>query len=178
MPTAFRNGPILLGLAICGLLALIGPATKAMPGETSNADAKISVVIGGRVWLTRLSDINLGTYGGTGDVSGSSRMCVHRNDTGIYSITATSANADGGTFQASGGGALLRYQVSFQDAAGNSFENVQSGQRLKELRGQRFAFFCLFQFNARIDVSFAEEDLQAAPPGSYQDVITLLVEPG
>lgn len=178
MPRALTTRQYLLGLAICGLLSLGVPVATAMPGETSSADAEINVVIGGRVWLTRLSDINLGTYGGTGDVSGSSRMCVHRNDTGIYSVTATSANGTGGTFQASGAGALLRYQVSFQDAAGNRFENVQSGQRLKELRGQRFAFFCLFQFNARIDVSFAAEDLQAAPPGSYQDVITLLVEPG
>lgn len=178
MPRTSNMRAGLLGLAICGLLTAIMPPATAMPGETSSADADISVVIGGRVWLTRLSDIDLGNYGGTGDVSGGSRMCVHRNDTGIYSVTASSANAASGTFQAAGAGALLPYRVSFQDAAGNSFENVRSGQRLQGLRGQRFAILCLFQFNARLDVTFAEEDLQAAPPGAYQDVITLLVEPG
>ncbi|MCC5888179.1 MAG: hypothetical protein JJT88_17230 [Gammaproteobacteria bacterium] len=172
------NGLWMLALAACALFTWHAQPAIANSGTTSSSDAEISVLVGGRVWLTRLSDIDLGTYGGSGDVRGNTRMCVHRNDTGIYSITATSANASGGVFQAAGDGAVMRYNVAFQDASGNRFENVRSGQRLQELRGQRFALLCLFQYNARLEVQFEAEDLQAAPPGTYQDVITLLVEPG
>ncbi|TVS13891.1 MAG: hypothetical protein EA417_15975 [Gammaproteobacteria bacterium] len=176
MQEGFRRALGILGLALCGLSAVA--MVQAAPGETSAGAVEVSVNLGGRVWLTRINDIDLGTYSGTGDAMGTSRMCVYRNDTGLYNITATSAHADGSVFQAAGDGAFLPYQVIFRDAAGTTFDDLQSGQRLTGLQGQNFALLCLFTNNAQLAVRFAQEDLQAAPPGAYQDVITLLVEPG
>ncbi len=157
----------------------IGQAS-AQSAEAAHGDMEISVSINARVWLTRLNDIDLGTYAGSGDLSGRARMCVYRNDTGVYDITATSANASEGRFRAAFGDHYVPYQVNFQDRSGNSFEDVQSGERLTGLQGNTIALLCVFSFgrNAALDVSFRESDLQAAPPGRYQDVITLLVEPG
>lgn len=176
MQGTLRHLVCMFALAVTGLLGL-SPASAQLAG-VSNGDLDVSVVVGARVWITRLNDIDLGTYSGSGSLTGTSRMCVYRNDSGIYNITATSSNASDGTFRAAAGGRFVPYQVGFRDRAGNTFEEIVSGQRLTGLQGQNFALLCLFVNNATLDVTFREADLQAAPAGSYQDVITLLVEPG
>lgn len=176
MPALLRCFACALALAVTCFGAV--PQASAQAAETSSADAEISLSLSGRVWLTRLSDIDLGTYGGTGSLTGRTRMCVYRNDTGIYNLTATSANAADGSFRAAADGEFLPYQVAFRDHVGNTFDDIRSGQRLTGLQGLNFALLCLLVRNAQLEVNFDEADLQAASPGRYLDVITLLVEPG
>lgn len=176
MQGTLRHCVLIFALAVAGLLGL--PPASAQLAEVSSGDVEVSVMIGSRVWITRLNDIDLGNYSGNGSLSGTARMCVYRNDSGIYNITATSSNASNGTFRAAAGGQFVPYEVAFRDRIGNTFEEIVSGQRLTGLQGLNLAVLCLFLDNAALDVTFREADLQAATPGSYQDVITLLVEPG
>ena len=164
--------PLILLCAAQAPTALAGPAT-----ESASADSEISVLVGGRVRISRITDIDLGTYSGTGNLSGTARMCVYHNDGGRYSITPSSANARAGTFRVSGDVQFIRYSVNFEDDAGLSFSGVTSGQRLRNLQGHSRSPACQGQTNATLTVEFAADDLQAAGGGTYTDVITLLVEP-
>lgn len=176
----FSLGPWLRGqsLLILLLCATLSPLASAGTADaTASADSDISVLIGGRVRISRITDIDLGSYGGTGDLSGNARMCVYHNDGGRYSITPSSAHAQSGVFRVSGAGGFIRYSVSFADDDGRRFSGVVSGQRLSNLQGHARSPACQGQTNATLNVVFSAEDLQAAGSGSYTDVITLLVEP-
>lgn len=172
-----RSLPVGL-LAMALLLATGGaPATTTAAESTATSAADISVLIGGRVRISRLSDIDLGTWNGSGPLSGSTRMCVFHNDGGRYSITPSSAHALNGQFRVSGAGSHIPYRVDFADDAGKQFTDVSSGKRLANLQGHDRSPACQGGTNATLTVQFSEEALQAAASGSYGDTITLLVEP-
>lgn len=178
MQGGVRSVLCILGLAFCGLLAAGSVQAGGGMQETSAGNVDISVVIGGRVRIFRVTDIDLSTYPGTGDLIGDSQLCVYRNDSGLYNITISSDYADGSTFRVANGTNFISYSVDFSDDQGNQFVDVASGARLSGLVGHTFSPGCQGRNNASLDVRFSEGALQDAAPGSYQDVITLLVEPG
>lgn len=179
MPSSIKLWLRGLGLPMVLLCASQAPMAIAGPLDVSaSADSAISVLIGGRVRISRITDIDLGRYSGDGNLSGDAVMCVYHNDGGRYSITPSSAHAQAGSFRVSGGGGFMRYSVNFSDDEGRSFSNVTSGQRLSSLQGNSRSPACQGRPNATLTVEFSAADLQAAGGGTYTDVITLLVEPG
>jgi hypothetical protein len=164
--------------------ALAGAATGALAandgslGTSSTGDLGVSLAIADRVQITGLDDIPLGTYGGRGNLTGSAAFCVYRNGTGLYDLEASSANADGATFRAAGGGEFIAYAVKVdEDADASDGVLVDSGTPETGLQGHASATDCGSNDNASLQVSFSEADLQAAPTSSYNDTITLLVTP-
>ena len=165
--------------------ALAGAATGALAandgslGTSSTGDLGVSLAIADRVQITGLDDIPLGTYGGSGNLTGSAAFCVYRNGTGLYDLEATSANEQAGTFKASNGTNDIDYAVKVdEDTDASDGILVDSGTAETGLQGHASATDCGGSDNASLQVSFAEADLQAAPTSSaYNDTITLLVTP-
>ncbi|MCC5885357.1 MAG: hypothetical protein JJT88_02865 [Gammaproteobacteria bacterium] len=178
MRTSIRPWLRNLALPVVLLCAAQLPTTLAAAAEVSaSADSEVRILIGGRVRISRITDINLGSYGGAGDLSGDGYMCIYHNDGGRYSITPSSAHAQSGQFRVSGTSDFIRYSVNFTDNEGRSFTGITSGQRLTNLQGHSRSPACQGQTNATLTVEFSADDLQAAGGGTYTDVITLLVEP-
>ena len=164
--------------------ALAGAATGALAandgslGPTSTGDLSVTLSIADRVQISGLDDIALGTYGGSGDLTGTSQFCVYRNGTGLYDLTASSLHADGTTFRASDGTDQIVYAVMVADDTDpTTGVEVGSGTPETGLQGSATSTDCGGSDNASLQVTFAEAALQAAPTSAYSDTITVLVEP-
>jgi hypothetical protein len=161
-------------VASTGVLA----ATDGTLGATSSGELNVSLAVADRVQITGLDDIALGSYSGTGSLVGGSTFCVYRNGTGVYDLTVTSLNDDSGTFRATDGTDFIAYSVEIDDSVvASNGVLVASGAAQTGLAGNGTSTSCGGADNASLQVTFDELDLQAAPTGSFADVITLLVEP-
>ena len=164
--------------------ALAGAATGALAandgtlGSSSSGDLGVTLAVADRVQITGLEDIALGTYSGSGPLTGSATFCVYRNGTGLYDLVATSANELAGGFVATDGTNDIGYGVKVDaDTDASDGVVVASGTAETGLAGHASATDCGGSENASLEVSFLEADLQAAPTGAYADTITLLVTP-
>ena len=169
---------IALASALAGAAAGALAASDGSLGADSTGTLGLSLDIADRVQITGLSDIALGTYSGSGDLTGSASFCVYRNGTGLYDLKASSANEDGVVFRAIGGGEFIPYAVKVDaDTDASDGVAVDSGTAETGLQGHATATDCGGSDNAAVQVSFAEADLQAASTSAYADTITLLVTP-
>ena len=169
------------GLALAGVL-MAGQAMAASDGTlgaTSTGTSLVSLTINDRVQISSVADIPLGAYIGTGTMTGQSTYCVHRNGGGNYQLTLT---ADTGAFQVDSASAVA--SIPFAVAVDDDLDASAGGETLTYNTASAVALVgsnsvtCGGADNAAMYVSFAEVDLQAAPPAAdYQATVTLLVEP-
>lgn len=171
-----------VALTMAGSVAMAanpGPIGTAVPpaNASSQGDLTINLSIPNIVRITGLTDINLGTYAGV-DVSGSDALCVYRNVTGNYSITAESTNTDaGGTFKLKGAGAdYIPYSVDWTDTVGPTA--LTEGLQDTTMTGASItSTTCGGGTNHSVTVSVAALDADAATAtGAYSDVLVLTVE--
>ncbi|HSG89841.1 MAG TPA: hypothetical protein VLA56_11565 [Pseudomonadales bacterium] len=147
-------------------------------GASSSGDLQVTMSVADRVQVTRLDDIVLGGYGGTGDMVGAEAFCAYRNGTGLYALTLSSANALAGQFRASNGPKFISYVVRIDDDTDASDGALTtSGATRTGLAGSGTSVSCGAADNAAVEITFAEADLQGAAAGAYADTLTLLVEP-
>lgn len=154
-------------------------ATQGAVGSTSTGSVSISVTVPNLVRLTNLDDISLGTWSGTGDMSGSDNVCVW-STTRKYAITATGSGTSG-AFTLTNGGAspsTLAYSVEWKDTSG-----AASGSALTTataLTGQTSnvtSTTCGGGTNATLLVKILEANLAAAPAATYTGTLTLVIAP-
>jgi len=150
-------------------------ATDGSMGTSSQGQSDISLSVSDRVQISSVNDVALGSYGGTGNLLGSSQYCVFRNGGGSYQVTLTTDQGD--YLVASGGGATISFTAKVDDDA-----DASDGQSLAyntsstALVGSNSAT-CGGADNAAVEVTFTEADLQAAATDSYSATMTILVEP-
>lgn len=133
-----------------------------------------------QVQISGLSDLQLGTWSGSGDLEGVGDHCVLGPRGGRYAIEATGVGS-GGAFVLLNGPGSLPFQVDYSDDGGgwsqmspgvpltgqrgapneNQFERCLAGQRSPQ----------------RVRVRVLAQDLGAAVAGSYDGSLTLLVTP-
>lgn len=159
--------------------ATVLAATQGSLGSSSSGSVNISANINQLVRISALNDISLGTYTGTGGLTGRDDVCVFSN-AGGYSITATGSGSGGAFSLAASGGATVPYSVAWATTAGaNTGAQLTSG---KVLAGQSGTFTnptCQggANLNASLLVSVTDEALAAAPAGAYTGTLTLTVAP-
>ena len=169
---------IALASALAGAATGVLAANDGSLGTSSTGDLGVTLAIADRVQITGLDDIALGTYAGSGDLSGEALFCVYRNGTGLYDLKASSAHAEAGVFRAAGSGEFIDYAVKVdEDTDPSDGILVDSGTAETGLTGHASATDCGGSNNASLQVSFSEADLQAASTSNYADTITLLVTP-
>lgn len=156
-------------------------ATQGQVGTSSTGTILISVAVPKLARVSKLEDIQLGTWTGTGDLTGNAnQICVWTNS-GTYSVTAQSENTEGDQFnlKASDGG-TLSYSVAWAQSG-----NQTSGQTLSPnspLTGQSTnatSSDCSQgpSSTAGLFVQVSEDALSSVPDGSYSDTLTLVITP-
>jgi len=130
----------------------------------------------GDVMITLSSDISLGTWSGTGGVSGTSSVCVYRSDSSSYSITLTSSSGD---FELQKVGDTIPYTPSFSDSGVTGTYVTLSYGTVQGFSGANTSSSsCSGTFNAGFRIEISEANLSAATPGSYSATLTLMLTPG
>ncbi len=163
-------------------------ATQGTRGPTSTSTVGIVVVNNDLAWIKGLNDIALGTWSGTGDMSGNDDICVATNFTFFqfnnYRIRASGNGdtSDPSAFTLSNGVQDIYYRVFFTDA--NAQVELLPGQLTSGL--QYFADFGYLinvfggpgcpNPNANVEVRVEEAQL-ATGSGTHTGTLTLELVP-
>lgn len=164
-----HNKYLARAVAVAGLVV---PGTAAMAesqgnaGVTSTGRVVISMTIPPLVKISGLTDINLGSYNGTGNLAGTSAACVRRNSAGTYSVTATSINA----FRLAGPSSVP-YTVTWGGRSLNHGEALLG----RAIDAASLGGACGTNSAAKVGVMALAADLKAASAGAYEDTVTLVV---
>lgn len=180
----FRRSAVLAATLLVGGSGLAFGASQGNVGTTSSGSIDISLTIPNLVRIFGLNDIALGSYTGTGTMTGNDTFCVHSNViSGTYKIKATSANGTGGDFRVKSGANYIVYGVDFNDdtAQAGSTSLDHDTESAGPYNATKYPNVgnatCAGSENAGAWVTFQEAALQEAEPGSYTDTLTLLVTP-
>ena len=163
-------------------------ATQGTAGTTSSGSISVLVVNNDLAWIKGLDDINLGTWSGSGDMSGDDDICVLTNyflfANNNYIIRASGDGAPGNpsAFTLSNGAQSISYRVFYTDL--NEQVELLPGQ----LMGGR-QFFAGTQFfaslpaasgcpfpNANVEVRIEAAEL-ASGGGTHTGILVLELIP-
>ncbi len=155
-----------------------GSAFAASPGTlgfTSTGSVDINAVIPGLIKISNLDDINLGTWSGSGDMTGNDENCVWSTTRG-YNLTATGSGAADAFTIADAENNTIAYAVAWDDVD-TADQAVTSGVNLAGQATDALTTNCLGGDTANVTVTIAEADAAAAKAGSYSGTLTLVVAP-
>ncbi|MFZ5724456.1 MAG: hypothetical protein ACOY33_12460 [Pseudomonadota bacterium] len=153
------------------LAAVDGSVGVAVPPAqaSSSGNLIVSLTVPNIVRISNLNDIPLGTYAGV-DMSGSDDVCVYRNITGNYRITADSTNGAGAfELEDAGNTSVIPYTVSWGAAAltENTALTGQTGAATTSTT-------CGGTPNVTVGVGVLATDIEAATvTGSHSDTLVL-----
>ena len=146
-------------------------------GATSTDTSVVSLEVVDRVQITNVDNIGLGAYSGTGDLSGATEYCVHRNGGDDYTIKLSTNT---GSFKVSS--ATTSEDIDFTvkvdaDADASDGDAVTYNVASAAMAGSGQTN-CGGADNGAIEVKFVQADLLAVSSGSdYTATMTILVEP-
>lgn len=168
------------GLLAASVAASLGTPARAASqggiGAQSQGSVVISMIATGLVRISKLTDINLGTWTG-GDLTGTDTLCVFSSTWG-YTLSASSQHGVGTGFRLSdGGGSFISYTVQWRDSFNRLF-NLQNGVNTPFLWAIAFSTTCNFiGTNARLSVRVPAANIGGQVAGTYADTLTLVVAP-
>ena len=164
------------------LISLFTSASDGSLGPTSTGQAGISLTIPPRISITRIADLNLGAWSGSGDKADEDDVCIYTNNgTGNYQVTA-SGSGSGGSFELSDGlGNSITYSASWSNSIGSAGSvGLTSGTPLTNQSGacttSSTCTGCGVN-NANFSINIPANTLNSAVPGYYTGSISLVVEP-
>jgi len=169
-----------LWLVAAAALAIM-PASALGAGQGSIAAQTqgtifISLQSTGLVRISKLTDINLGSWSG-GALNGGDPLCVFSSTWG-YTLSASSTHGTGTAFRMTdGAGNFITYNVTWRDSFNRLF-NLQHGANTPFLWAIAFSTTCNFLGNnARVDVQVPSANISGKPAGTYSDTLTFVVAP-
>jgi hypothetical protein len=130
-----------------------------------------------QIIINQLDDISLGTWSGSGNMTGNSKHCVgtspnNRN----YLITATGSGA-AAAFTITNGTTPLAYTVSYKERGSAAWTDLTSGVASGPYQGWRLDRCQAGRERQRVRVRFFAANLIAATAGTYNGTLYLLVAP-
>ena len=173
-------------LAAPGVLA----AGQGALNTTSTGTVDMTLTTGLSARLTGLTDIALGTWSGSGDLSANQNICVGRTGVGFFANGAYRIRASGDgdatdihAFTLTNGAQQLYYDVFFNDQTGLAGRtpltggvmlSAQQGLGLFEILNTLFG--CAVR-NANVSITVPQSELEAVPGGIYTGTLTLVLIP-
>lgn len=149
-------------------------ASQGSIGATSTGSIDINAVIPGLIQISNLDDIDLGTWSGSGDMTGNDNNCVWSTTRG-YNLTATGSGASD-AFTITDGSNTIAYAVAWDDVD-TTDQAVTTGSALSGQATDALTTNCAGGDTANVTVTVAEADAAAAPAGTYSGTLTLVVAP-
>ncbi len=175
-------------LALIALIGGIGSAgnsyaaTQGTLGATSTGTSVVTMSIAEAFQVSDIADIPLGAYSGTGDLNGNDDLCVYHNGDGSYRVTVTDSStisAAAFAVEDAGNANEIAMSVFWNDTTGTVGEAaVTDGTAITTLTGANTTISDCSAggLSANIHVTLLEAALQAAPAGSYDSTLTIVVE--
>ena len=150
-------------------------ANQGTLGATSTGDLNINATVPDLILISALSDINLGTFTGTADLTGAATPCVYRNGAGTYQITISGDGA-ASAFTLTDGSNTVPYSVTYNDGGGATAV-ATTVVLTTQNNADTTSTTCGGGSNATVDVTVATADLAAMPASAYAGTMTLVVAP-
>lgn len=135
-----NNGRLTLTIAESDLVAAqpgtynqtfdVNLANSGQGKSKTKAQITLDLTIPDSIQVTQVNDINLGSFDGVNDMTGSDELCVYRRGGGQYGVTITGSGA-AGAFSLSTGGSTIPFSVTWDD--GNGVQTVDPGVLLSGL---------------------------------------------
>lgn len=155
-------------------------ATDGSLGATSTGSSTVTVTVPNLIRITGISDIALGSFSGSGAMTGFDDVCIYTNlAAGTYQVTATGSGTSS-AFTLASGGNTLAYSAYWNDTSGTNTGEAQltaTTPLTTQSGANTSSETCSGGTNARFRVLIAEAALLAAQAGSYTGTLTLAVEP-
>lgn len=174
----------LLAMAVAagmGMTGVVWAATDGTVGATSEGSVDVLLVIPPLLQILVEGNVDLGIFDPAAavDETGSIGACVRTNGTANYTITATSANDNAGTFRMGDGATnFISYNFSWGGVAltSGALNNNGAVGFARDNVGPGFTT-CTAAGNGKISVVVPEANMLGAEAGNYLDTVTLLVAP-
>ena len=172
-------------LSLISTICLVFPSivvaalTQGSLGTTSTGTVDITITKTAGVQITDLANFTFGSVTAA-PAAINDDICVFSNNSGGYSITATSTNASGTTFRLNDGSTgYINYSVKWNDVAGTTGStSLGSGTNLTTQSGANAVDpTCGGGTNANLEVTIDSTTFSTAPTGAYTDVLTILISP-
>ena len=127
-----------------------------------------------QVKISGFTDISLGTWNGSGNLSGENSLCVYNEATPDYRVRARGSGA-GNSFMLNGSDSDLAYQVRFKESSG-SYVSLTADTFQNFTGADTDDIACGGSNNANLEVIVTSDALSAAASGSYSGTLTVLLE--
>lgn len=164
---------LVASLFACNAMA----ATDGTLGSTSSGSSKVTLSVADRVQITKMSDIALGTWSGSGNLTGSTSYCVYRSGGDNYSVSATTDQSNFSVYSPTTKDSIP-FTASVTDTVNNTTAALSYGTATTAALKGSTSLTCGGGTNGKLSVTFAQSDLQKASSGTdYQATVTLLVKP-
>ncbi len=167
---------VLTALLMCALSFVPGAAFAASNGgrgNSSGGDASINAEISPLVRISSLHDIDLGTWDGQSDMSGSEPNCVW-STTGGYAITGIGSGTDG-DFTITNSVDELTYTAEWTDSSGKKGKKLKAHKELDKRVTDANAQDCNGNTSATLDIEIKKGHLKNVSAGTYSGTLTLIV---
>ena len=159
-------------------------AQDGTPGPTSTGSSVVTIIKQDAAQITKVNDLNFNNPGFlSNDVRLADDVCVF-STTGAYNVTLTSTNGTNDFLLRNGSGDDMPYSVAWGAAttlgAVGSGTAITGGTALAGQAGNGTDLDCAGDaggVNAAFAVEIAAADYNAAPVGTYTDILTILVAP-
>ena len=154
-------------------------ATQGTVGGISTGDITVSVTVTDEVRISSLDDLG-GTFTGV-DIVDTDQLCVYRNGSGNYNITATGTG--GGAFQIANGGTSIPFTLGLNDdTLGGPFTGLTSGvtligQNTSETAADDCGVGGGGVDTAEVEVTILATDMLTLPAGAATGLLILTVGP-
>jgi hypothetical protein len=173
LPALAAGSALISGGALAaddGLLGVGAAGTASSQGE-----AQVRLIVPHLVQISNMNDFY--DLDNTNGYSLTDGVCIYSNS-GAYDIQANSTNTSAaGTFQVTDGSNYVGYTVAVDDGSGTlNTSLVESGTVSTGLPApSQTSVNCGGGTNVDLTVTAVSTEVQAAPPGTYNDTLTLLV---
>ena len=157
-------------------------ANQGRLGATSTGDVNIDLVLGSRVQLSGLSDINFGDWDGQSNLIDFDDVCIFSTSS-KYQITATGNGGSSGkdfAIKNYDSGDNIPYLAAWNDQAYTNSNYVQltSDVTLENQTGaDNINIDCNGVDNARLILFFGSNALSQAYAGEYSGILTVAIAP-
>jgi hypothetical protein len=171
-------------LACCIFLGCntIFAANQGRLGATSSGDINIDLVLGSRVQLTGLSDINFGDWDGENNLIDFDDVCIYSTSS-KYQITATGNGGSSGkdfAIKNYDTGDNISYLAAWNDEAytNSNYTQLTSDVTLEnQTGGDNINLDCNGVDNARLILFFTSDELSQVYAGEYSGILTIAIAP-
>lgn len=165
----------LFGALVLGAGSAVA-ATDGTLGATSTGNLNVILGVPDMVKITKLNDINLGTYAGVNMV-GSDDVCVYHNGASTYNITI-SGTGPANALQLKNGSATatIPFTATYFDGVSTSAV-VPAVALTNRQNASTTSMSCSGGTNASMNVSVQSVDIESAPVDTYTETVTMTVAP-